>query len=110
MRTQNELNFFSPWPQSYKDFAGQHRVVRFKGYCVSCGGRVYGHDDGDDDPRGVLGDKADASLVASDFKMEGPDVPCCYHCWNTKLLYDKAVRKSLPHWKSPLFLEFLKET
>jgi len=59
----DRLSFRTSAHQLYRD--SWRRVTRwcdFTGSCVVCGRRCYGFRDGDDDPRGPLGDHADSSL------------------------------------------------
>lgn len=74
------------------------RVCRFTGMCVVCGLRTYAFDDGENDPRGVLGDRADHSLTASDFERTGPDVPLCAICGNVEDRYTRAVAIAERRW------------
>lgn len=83
----------------YRDgWTGEIRTCRFQGNCVLCGTRTFGFDDGQDDPRGPLGDHANADLIASEYDMRGPDVPACFLCQNNtesqyKAVLDIAMRK-----------------
>ncbi len=75
------------------------RTARFVGKCVLCNTRTYSFDDGDNDPRGVLGDHAADALIAEEYDMVGPDVPCCFLCQNdTSEKYEIALRLAKRKW------------
>ena len=75
------------WHDSWR---GTDRVIRYKGRCKFCGRFTWGADDGENDPRGVLGDHATHALVATDYDLVGPDVALCAICANEAMPY-KAV-------------------
>lgn len=79
---------------------GAYRHCRGKGKCVACGRKTFGFDDGEDDPRGALGDHANSSLTASEFGKTGPDVPLCFPCANEEPSYNRAVKIGLKRWKA----------
>jgi hypothetical protein len=81
--TTNELDFRRK-ETSYADGwdNGKIRTAHFMGHCVLCGTRTYAFPDGSNDPRGILGEHAAATMEASDYSMEGPDVPACFMCQN----------------------------
>lgn len=84
--------------QAYRQ-GSELRIVRFQGNCILCGTRTYGHDDGQDDPRGILGDHANASLVADEYDMAGPDVPACFLCQNdTEEKYKRLLARAMRRW------------
>lgn len=64
----------------YDSWRGCDRIFRYKGACRGCGRKTWGADDGENDPRGVLGDSATHALVATDYDMTGPDVALCAIC------------------------------
>ena len=79
----DRLRFNGSAPQLYRDgWQGTDRVCRYQGKCIGCGRRTYGFDDGEDDPRGPLGDHASCPLTATEYGMTGPDQPCCFLCLN----------------------------
>lgn len=102
------LSFAVDSPQRYRDDWRQTgRIMRYYGSCSCCGIRTYGHDDGEDDPRGVLGDHAADPITLSEHVSEadaialtktGTDVtiPACFCCTNDydryQYLINKAVR------------------
>jgi hypothetical protein len=66
---------------------------------VACGKRTYAFEDGENDPRGPLGDHAANPFVASEYDMTGPDVPCCFSCVNTdEGRYDYALKQARKQW------------
>lgn len=88
-------------PQAWRDAwrGNRLRVCRYVGRCVLCGTRTYAFDDGENDPRGVLGGHAADVLVAADFEMVGPDVVACFLCLNNdERRYDWAIRLAKREW------------
>lgn len=88
-------------PQIYYDYWWhQDRIVRFDGRCINCGRRCYSTDDGDGDPRGILGDNAGCNLDASDFDMIGPEIVACFDCQNNgEEKYHNLIRLAKRKWK-----------
>jgi hypothetical protein len=87
-------------PQLWRDdWRGTDVVIHFTGACYSCGRRTYSRSDGQNDPRGVLGDHADHSLEASEYDSVGPTVPLCAICANTEPLYSYALRHARSIWR-----------
>lgn len=76
------------WHDSWRN---ADRTFRFKGKCVACGRKTWGADDGENDPRGILGDHATHALSAEDYDMTGPDVPLCAMCGNDEGGYRQAL-------------------
>jgi hypothetical protein len=88
-------------PQRWYDgWRNTHRILRYTGECVNCHRRTYAFDDGENDPRGVLGDRASHALVAEEFEEEGPDVPLCAICGNEQDAYERGVRVAKRLWKA----------
>jgi len=88
-------------PQLWHDgWRNTDRVCRYKGECVICRRRTYAFDDGENDPRGVLGDHAASPLVAEEFERTGPDVPLCFDCGNTYERYQQAVKVADRLWSA----------
>jgi len=89
-------------PQRWHDSWRQtDRICRFVGPCAVCGTRTYAFDDGENDPRGVLGDHAASPLAAEDHEMVGPDLPLCFECANTYELYQQALALATATWTTP---------
>lgn len=87
--------WWDPWRR-------RDRVVRYRGRCVVCGWLLWGFDDGENDPRGVLGDfTAGFSLDPADFDREGPQVGLCCACANNGDTYHAGVEKARAHWYAP---------
>jgi len=74
----------------HDDWRRTDRVLRFVGRCIVCQCRTWAADDGENDPRGVLGDSAASPLHAGDCEMTGPDVPLCFLCANEYDSYQAA--------------------
>lgn len=92
------LNAPQVWYDSWRN---TDRVLRYRGRCVVCRTRTYGFDDGENDPRGVLGDRATSAYVAADHEMEGPDVPACFYCQNDEPRYRRGLDLAKRHWRQP---------
>ena len=91
--TANEGLFdHSPWHK-------EPRHYRFTGRCVACGIRTYEFDDGENDPRGPLGDHANAGLIAEDYDMIGEEVPLCCICESDYDRYNQALSIAKKQWK-----------
>ena len=87
------------WHDSWRN---ADRVIRFTGKCYACGRYTWAADDGENDPRGVLGDHASHALSASDYDMIGPDVPLCAMCGNDEGGYHAALHYAERRaWKQP---------
>lgn len=62
---------------------GTDRTLRHQGDCVSCSRPTWAFDDGDNDPRGVLGDATCHSLDPEEYgEPAGPAVGMCADCAN----------------------------
>jgi hypothetical protein len=78
------------------------RVLRYRGRCVLCGWLLWAFDDGDNDPRGMLGDfTAGFSLAAADYDRQGPTVGLCCRCANDGDLYQRGLDRARTHWRTP---------
>ena len=93
------LSFAVSSPQRWHDgWRGVDRVMRYYGTCKSCGTRTYAFDDGENDPRGVLGDHANDSIdlaehlpddeAAEVTRVGGVTVVACFMCTND---YDRYL-------------------
>lgn len=82
----------------HDDWRNTDRICRYYGTCISCGRRCYGFDDGENDPRGVLGDNAVSMFDASDYDMTGPDVVACFMCQNDERLYNYGLDQAKKRW------------
>lgn len=93
------LSWRTSKPQVWHDsWRHRDRVCRFLGACVVCNRRTYAFDDGENDPRGVLGDRAASPLVAEEHERRGPDVPLCFPCGNQEGCYTAAMRMADRRW------------
>ena len=99
-----DLKFNTSRPQAWRDWwrGGRERICRFVGRCVVCNRRTYAFDDGEDDPRGVLGDHAASPFVATDNGMTGPDVPACFLCQNEEHTYRYGLEVARKRWSEPV--------
>lgn len=106
MTKKQTINFHTTREQTYYD-PWEHREtkVRFAGRCVICNRTTYqpigaGGLPFDPDPRGIFTEHhASASFEASEYGMEGPEVPCCFDCHNTHESYEKALAIARGQWK-----------
>jgi hypothetical protein len=78
--------------QYHCSFRNADRTLRYMGDCVGCGRRTWAADDGENDPRGIMGDHASHALIAVEHGMTGQDVPLCAMCGNEYEPYKAAVR------------------
>lgn len=97
------LSFTVDSPQRWHDgWRNVDRVMRYYGRCKTCGIRTYAFDDGENDPRGVLGDHANDSLdlaehlndgeAAEVTRVGGVLVPACFGCTNDYDRYQALIR------------------
>ncbi len=77
------------------------RVLRFVGPCTLCGRLVWSADDGENDPRGVMGEHTNQPLVAAEHQMEGPDVVLCVPCAGKGASYQRALTYAMTRWTVP---------
>ncbi|GIE90504.1 methyltransferase [Actinoplanes regularis] len=93
------------WHDSWRR---RDRVLRYHGRCAVCGWLLWGADDGENDPRGVLGDfTAGFSLVADDYDQHGPTVGLCCGCGNDGDRYEVGVGIARTHWSAPVLVPAL---
>lgn len=88
-------------PQVWHDgWRQRDRICRFMGNCVICRRRTYAFDDGENDPRGALGDHAASPLDPEDYGYSaGKPVPLCFPCENTYDNYKAAMRIAERQWE-----------
>jgi hypothetical protein len=105
-----KLRFTVKSPQHYHDgWRHTDRTCRFYGPCAYCSIWTYAFDDGENDPRGVLGDHAASPFTFSEHVSEDeaaelarvhpvPTMPACFGCMNDYDRYqwfmDKARRQA----------------
>lgn len=89
----SQLNWGTDEPQTYRcSWRDGMRTVRYNGNCASCGRRTYGCDDGEDDPRGVLGDRAACNMDAAEHGVTGGGtVTACFLCMNDADRYQQLL-------------------
>lgn len=86
-------------PQVWHDsWRKADRICRFMGACTVCNRRTYAFDDGENDPRGALGDHAASPLIAEEYERTGPDIPLCFNCANEYDNYSYAMRVADRRW------------
>lgn len=87
--------------QVYEDtMRGEYRTCRRRGACVVCLTPIHGFDDGENDPCGPLGLRADASLEPADYGYDdniNHPVPLCYGCSQERERYEKALCLAKTH-------------
>ncbi len=93
------LSFTVDSPQIWHDsWRNVDRTMRYYGRCRACGIRTYAFDDGENDPRGVLGDHSADPIHLADHRapedsaeldrVKMPDIPACFGCTNDYDRYD----------------------
>jgi precorrin-6B methylase 2 len=86
-------------------FTSGDRVLRFCGRCLRCGWLLWGFDDGENDPRGILGPfSAGLSLNPDDYGLTGPAIGLCPACGATGAGRDGAAAEARIHWAPPAAL------
>lgn len=101
MKTENnELDFTKTNDQIYYcPWRKKERTMRYAGRCAVCGKRTYMFLDGENDPRGPLGDHANSSIEAPDFEKTGPDIIACFNCANDERTYKRLMQIADKKWK-----------
>lgn len=87
--------------QGWRDgWRGSDRVLRYRADCAVCGCPVWGFDDGENDPRGVLGDQsAGFSLDPYEYDaMAGMPVGLCVICGSEREPYERALSLARAYW------------
>lgn len=98
---QTEVRFSGDRVQTIRDdIRRTDRVVREVGHCVTCNRSTWSFDDGQNDPRGALGDHAASPLVAEEYDMTGADVPQCFPCANDYVHYTEGLHRAIAGWAS----------
>ena len=85
----------------YIDYWRGHaqRHYRYVGKCAYCGIRMYAFDDGENDPRGPIGEHANSDMIANDYNCTGPDVKACWMCGNDEYRYLRLLEIAQKQWK-----------
>jgi hypothetical protein len=90
------------WRDAWR--GGRERVLRYRAECVTCARPVWGFDDGENDPRGVLGDQSAAwSLDPNEYGAPaGMPVGLCAICGNEREPYERALTRARAVWAPPV--------
>lgn len=81
------------------DWRGVVRTCRYVADCSECGRATWAFDDGENDPRGVLGEAAAYTLEAAEYDRQGPSMGFCFLCANTDgETYNRAVDRAMGRW------------
>ena len=99
------LSFAVDSPQKIRDdWRGTERIMRYYGPCSCCGIRTYAFDDGENDPRGVLGDHSADPLELADHlspeeaaeveRIGGISLPACFGCTNDYGAYQALIARA----------------
>lgn len=92
VRPDGEVPVEQRWQRWHDQWRNADRDVRWHGNCIGCGRNVYAFDDGDNDPRGVLGDNALNEVELEDLVSETTiDLICCAICANDYNLYHNVL-------------------
>lgn len=75
--------FIDPWRNA-------DRLLEFVGFCVGCRSRVYSFADGENDPRGVLGERHALSTLDAGSGLTREHV-ACFLCMNEEDRYTHAI-------------------
>lgn len=81
------------------DYRGAKRVCRYRGDCIVCGRRCWSFDDGENDPRGALGDHA-LHVVYADLDDGGGEeyeLRACAECGNDHRGHREALFLARKH-------------
>ena len=86
----------------YSGWTRSDRVLRYHGRCLQCRWLLWGFDDGDNDPGGILGNfSAGVSLDAEPHGLTGPPVGLCRACGSDGDRYRAALAHARTHWARP---------
>lgn len=88
---------------AHSGFYLEPRLCEYQGRCSYCGIRTYAFRDGENDPRGPLGDRAASPLSASECGLVGGKcLPLCFDCRNdydrVMAVRDRAIRQGI--WRA----------
>lgn len=103
-------SFKTAAPQLWHDsWRNADRIMRYRGACVVCRRKTYAFDDGENDPRGILGNHASHEMRPTDFddprtgrawpRLCKP-VPVCAMCGNDYDAYHAALAIAEERWRS----------
>lgn len=109
--SKRSLDFTTDRPQKYYDsWRNRERTCLYSGQCINCMVRTYGFTDGENDPRGILGERAksspdpmsDAPELYDEAERLGvtlEDVPACFLCMNEEGSYKSICRIARGEWE-----------
>jgi hypothetical protein len=82
----NVQRYYDGWRHAW-------RVLRMVGRCIVCDRRSFAFDDGENDPRGILGDRAAQIITHEDVPELHDDeyVAACFSCMNDEARYHRAL-------------------
>ena len=103
MEMTDKLSFRTKEPQYYLDgWRSRVRLCEYKGHCPVCGRTMYHFEDGENDPRGPLGDHAATFLSPRGLGVSSPRNPLtfwyCFLCSNDQQAYNRAVQLAKIIW------------
>jgi SAM-dependent methyltransferase len=85
----------------YDGWAGRDRTLRYRAQCATCGWLLWGFDDGQNDPRGVLGEfSAGFSLDPDQYGHRGHAVGLCSQCGNTAGPHFAGLARAETYWST----------
>lgn len=81
--------------QIWRDpWRGKDRIILFAGECIACSRNTYSYVDGENDPRGVMGDATASWVGPEDDERLVKQWPVCALCANTEERYREAIVKA----------------
>jgi hypothetical protein len=83
----------------HSPYYNKPRHYNYTGKCIICGRRTYEFSDGNNDPRGPLGDHANHPLIAEEYNKTGKTFPLCAICANIYEPYKQALDIANKTWK-----------
>ena len=75
----------------YDGWRNRDRVFRYTGPCIVCDRKTWAFDDGENDPRGMLGDHALWTTTAEDRSGDEVELRTCAICANDYGAYQTAM-------------------
>ena len=85
----------------YDGWSGRDRILRYRAQCATCGWLLWGFDDGQNDPRGVLGEfSAGFSLDPDQYGHRGPAVGLCGRCGDTAGPHFAGLARAETYWST----------
>lgn len=82
---------------------GTERVLRYAGDCAGCGCVTWAFDDGENDPRGMLGNATAYTIESLEYDDVMPTlapVTLCAMCANTGEAYDRGMTLARAYWQT----------